>query len=66
MYEDIAIANYVIELIDDALGEENQRNYTKGEAYFIRALSYFNLVNLYGLPYNEATANVDLGDSIKR
>lgn len=61
MYEDIAIANYVIELIDDALGEENQRNYTKGEAYFIRALSYFNLVNLYGLPYNEATANVDLG-----
>ncbi|TRZ45071.1 RagB/SusD family nutrient uptake outer membrane protein [Robertkochia solimangrovi] len=61
MYEDIAVANYVIELVDDALGEEQDNNYVKGEAYFIRAFSYFNLLNLYGQPYDVTTANVDLG-----
>ncbi|CAM1339513.1 RagB/SusD family nutrient uptake outer membrane protein [Tenacibaculum aestuarii] len=61
MYEDIAIANYVIELIDEALGEQEEINFIKGEAYFIRALSYFNLLNLYGQPFNPSTANVELG-----
>lgn len=61
MYEDVAIANYVIELIDDALGTPEEIASIKGEAYFVRALSYFNLVNLYGLPYNSASAGVDLG-----
>lgn len=61
MYEDIAIANYVIELIDEALGEQSEIDFVKGEAYFIRALSYFNLLNLYGQPYDAATANADLG-----
>lgn len=61
MYEDIAVANYVIELIDDAMGEQTEIDQVKGEAYFVRALSYFNLLNLYGQPYNPATANSDLG-----
>ncbi len=61
MYEDIAISNYVIELIDEALGDKNENDFVKGEAYFIRALSYFNLLNLYGQPFNDASANVDLG-----
>lgn len=61
MYEDIAIANYVIVQIDDAIGTPEEIASVKGEAYFIRALSYFNLLNLYGQPYNTATANVDLG-----
>ncbi|WP_170154478.1 RagB/SusD family nutrient uptake outer membrane protein [Mangrovibacterium diazotrophicum] len=61
MYEDIAIANYVIELIDDAMGEQSEIDQVKGEAYFIRALSYFNLLNLYGQPFNAASADVDLG-----
>ncbi len=60
-YEDIAIANYVIELIDDALGDIEQINFIKGEAYFVRALSYFNLLNLYGQPYDESTATTALG-----
>lgn len=60
-YEDIAIANYVIELINDADGSQEEKDYIKGEAYFIRAFSYFNLLNLYGVPYNAATANTDLG-----
>lgn len=65
MYEDIAIANYVIELIDGALGTEQEIASVKGEAYFVRALSYFNLLNLYGVPYNAATANSDLGVPIR-
>ncbi|OMP30161.1 RagB/SusD family nutrient uptake outer membrane protein [Mangrovimonas sp. DI 80] len=61
MYEDIAIANYVIELIDEALGEQDEIDFVKGEAYFIRALSYFNLLNLYGQPFDPASSNIDLG-----
>ncbi|GAA4293082.1 RagB/SusD family nutrient uptake outer membrane protein [Aestuariibaculum suncheonense] len=61
MYEDIAIANYTIEQIDDAIGSIEEINFVKGEAYFFRALSYFNLLNLYGQPFNPETANVDLG-----
>ncbi|MEH0157703.1 RagB/SusD family nutrient uptake outer membrane protein [Limibacter armeniacum] len=60
-YEDIAIANYVIELVDDAMGEPAENEFVKGEAYFIRAISYFNLLNLYGQPYNAASAKADLG-----
>lgn len=61
MYEDIAIMNYVLEQSDDALGAQGDINYIKGEAYFIRALSYFNLLNLYGQPFDPASANTDLG-----
>ncbi len=60
-YEDIAIANYVIELIEDAIGDIEEINYIKGEAYFIRAYSYFNLLNLYGVPFNESSTGSDLG-----
>lgn len=60
-YEDVAIANYVLNLIDAAAGKQEERDFIKGEAYFIRAISYFNLLNLYGQPFNTATANNDLG-----
>ena len=33
----------------------------KAEAYALRAYCYFMLVNLYGQPYNQATAETDLG-----
>jgi len=66
MYEDIAVTNYVIELIDGALGTEEEISNIKGEAYFIRALSYFNLLNLYGQPYNASTANFDLGVPLRK
>nr|WP_262480836.1 RagB/SusD family nutrient uptake outer membrane protein [Algibacter lectus] len=32
-----------------------------GEAYALRAMQYFELVNLYGKPYNKATAITDAG-----
>lgn len=61
MYKNIAIANYVIELIDEAEGTEAEKTFIKGEAHFVRALHYFNLLNLYGAPYNESTIRGDLG-----
>lgn len=65
MYNDIAIANYVIAQIDDAIGTAEEIQNVKGEAYFVRAFSYFNLLNLYGQPYNANTANTDLGVPIR-
>ncbi|WP_439185547.1 RagB/SusD family nutrient uptake outer membrane protein [Carboxylicivirga taeanensis] len=60
-YEDIAITNYVIESIDNMEGNEQEKLFVKGEAHFIRALSYFNLLNLYGQPFNSGTKDTDLG-----
>lgn len=60
-YFDIAMTNYVLEYIDNADGSQQEKEYIKGEAYFLRAYKYFDLVNLYGLPYNSQTSSVDLG-----
>ena len=54
LYRDIAVANYVIELIGDATGSAEEINAVKGEAYFIRAWCYWSLTNLYGEPYQNA------------
>lgn len=61
IYKDIAIANYVEEFIDDADGTEEEKMFIKGEARFLRALCYFNLLNLYGKPFNPESAQRDLG-----
>ena len=61
MYKNVAIANYVIELIDDAEGLADEKLFIKGEAYFVRAMQYFNLLNLYGVPYEPSTASGALG-----
>lgn len=53
-YRDIAIANYVLEQVDEAVGTPAEISFLKGEAYFVRAYSYFNLVNLYAAPYESA------------
>ncbi len=65
IYEDIAIVNYIIALIDEADGTQDEKDYVKGEAYFVRAYSYFNLLNLYGIPYNSESATTDLGVPIR-
>ena len=36
-----------------------------GESHFLRAYTYFNLANLYGQPYNQATAAVDYSVPLK-
>lgn len=60
-YRLILICNYVMENIDDAIGEENEKDFVRGEAYFVRARSYFELVNLYAKHYDVETAATEPG-----
>ena len=61
-YRGIQRACVIIDrLTNTDIGNESEKNRILGEAYFLRALSYYMLVNLYGLPYNEATAGEAMG-----
>jgi len=50
-------ANVVLANADDASGDAVTRNRVKADAYFIRAYSYWTLVNYYCLPYSQANLN---------
>lgn len=54
-YHGINICNMVLDAIDEQHAEnedqELEKSRIKGEAAFLRALYYFELVNLYGKPY---------------
>lgn len=72
-YQSIFYTNVVIENIDAATGVEldevsveRTRKNIKGEAYALRAYSYFYLVNLYAVPYNPATCATDPGMPITK
>ncbi len=72
-YESIFYCNVVIENIDKASGVElnevnveRTRKNIKGEAYVLRAYSYFYLVNLYAVPYNPETCTTDPGMPITK
>lgn len=59
-YKVIMYANHVIEEgLDATDGSKNEINQIVGEAYMLRALMHFNLVNLYGKPYASASAATD-------
>lgn len=64
-YNAIYYSNVVLESIDEAEGEAQQRRYLKGEAMVLRAFAYFKLINLYAKPYDESTADSDLGVPLK-
>ena len=57
-YKSINVCNMVLDAIDEQNTENEEqkleKNRIKGEAAFLRALYYFELVNLYGKPYCEA------------
>ena len=60
-YHSINICNMVLDAIDEQHAEneeqEMEKSRIKGEAAFLRALYYFELVNLYGKPYCSANLN---------
>ena len=66
-YESIFYCNVVIEKIDDAISSTvgvpmtDVKNNIKGEAYALRAFSYFYLVNLYGKWFDPESAETDFG-----
>ncbi|WP_316799754.1 RagB/SusD family nutrient uptake outer membrane protein [Pedobacter frigidisoli] len=67
MYQRIAALNAIIYKARDLKGSDDQQilNRVEGEALFLRAGYYFFLVNLYGMPYNKATASTDAGVPLK-
>lgn len=48
LYNAIRQANIILENIDDASASEEFKNHIKGEAHFLRAFFYHNLVRMYG------------------
>ncbi len=64
LYNDILVANYILERIDDIVDAEialDRKTYLHAEACFLRARAYFELVNVYATPYDKATASTTPG-----
>lgn len=51
-YEYILGTNAALDYLDDVSGTANEKAYVRAQAYGLRAFYYFNLVNLFGEPYN--------------
>lgn len=51
-YKKIMGCNAVLDLIDEALGTQEDRDRIKAEALAVRSYLYFQLVNIFGEPYN--------------
>lgn len=62
-YKTIFYANSVIDGIMDAIEDtdEDSKEQIKGEALLLRAYTHFDLLNLYGKPYNTSSASSDRG-----
>ena len=60
-YHSILICNITLDNVGDISGSKAEKEDLKAEAYALRAYCYFMLVNLYGQPYQIATAETDLG-----
>ncbi|TAJ14433.1 RagB/SusD family nutrient uptake outer membrane protein [Marinilabiliaceae bacterium JC017] len=61
LYKVIMTANITLDQINESSGTEAEKQFVSGEAYFLRAFCYFQLVNLYAKPYDAATAATDPG-----
>lgn len=59
-YEVTNQANIVLENLDK-FEDEDERNTVEGEARFLRALTYFDLVRFYSTPYDAGQVNNQLG-----
>lgn len=61
LYKTIFYTNVIINEASKKLDVSPERNQLVGEAYALRAMAYFDLINLFGKPYNAATAGSDKG-----
>ncbi|AZA84804.1 RagB/SusD family nutrient uptake outer membrane protein [Chryseobacterium lactis] len=53
--------NQIINEGSKTMKDSSEKNQILAEAYALRAYLYFDMVNLYGIPYNSATASTDKG-----
>lgn len=59
-YSTINLANNILEALP-VVADTADRNRFEGEALLVRGMLYFELVRLYGLPYEAGKANTNLG-----
>lgn len=64
-YDRIKGCNVILDYIDEMDGDENKRDYLKGEAYVLRGFYYFQLVNFFGLPYSYGDPKENAGVPLK-
>ena len=64
-YQWIANANVIINGIDDAAGEQSNRDFIKGQVLAYRAFCHFHLVRIWGNRYETGGGNSQLGVPIK-
>lgn len=64
LYKSIAVVNVCIPQVE-GFRRDTLYNRVKGESYFIRAMDYFKLINLYAKPYSKTTAATDPGVPLK-
>ncbi|MCT4614261.1 MAG: RagB/SusD family nutrient uptake outer membrane protein [Marinifilaceae bacterium] len=55
-YHKIFMCNVILDEISEVEGDVDYKNKLKAECLFMRAHSYFRLINLYGEAYNKITA----------
>lgn len=60
-YRTIFYTNHIIDSENTMQGSATDKKQLVGEAYALRALQYFELINLYAKTYNASTANTDAG-----
>lgn len=53
MYSTIARANNIINAVDAVSATDAEKSLAKGQALFVRALAYFDLVRVFAKPYNQ-------------
>lgn len=61
LYNVIFYTNVIINDASGKLSASTEKDQLIGEAYALRAMAYFDLINLFGKPYNAATAASDKG-----
>ena len=53
MYAAIAQSNNILQAVDKITATDQEKNAIKGQALFVRALAYFDLVRVFAKPYNQ-------------
>lgn len=64
LYACVGIVNVILGEVE-RFKDEKDYSRVKGEALFLRGFYYFYLVNIWGHPYNVASASTDLGVPLK-
>ena len=64
-YGNVARTNIVLDGIDAAGGAADSRNNIKGQALFFRGYTFYQLANVFTLPYNASAAKTDAGIPLK-